>query len=95
MIHRAILGSLERFMGILIENFAGAGLWCICPTGVRCPRSRCRHLCMRSQRLSVLPQRGAAQPALTPALSPALRRSLPVQAPSPCGWRPCSAGWCL
>ena len=24
MIHRAILGSLERFMGILIENYAGA-----------------------------------------------------------------------
>lgn len=23
MIHRAILGSLERFMGILIENFGG------------------------------------------------------------------------
>ncbi len=23
MIHRAILGSLERFMGILIENYAG------------------------------------------------------------------------
>lgn len=23
MIHRAIFGSLERFMGILIENFAG------------------------------------------------------------------------
>ena len=24
MIHRAILGSFERFIGILIENFAGA-----------------------------------------------------------------------
>ena len=24
MIHRAIFGSLERFFGILIENFAGA-----------------------------------------------------------------------
>jgi threonyl-tRNA synthetase len=24
MLHRAILGSLERFIGILIENFAGA-----------------------------------------------------------------------
>ena len=24
MLHRAVLGSLERFMGILIENFAGA-----------------------------------------------------------------------
>ena len=28
MIHRAILGSLERFMGVLIENYAGAfPLW--------------------------------------------------------------------
>ena len=24
MLHRAILGSFERFLGILIENFAGA-----------------------------------------------------------------------
>jgi threonyl-tRNA synthetase len=24
MLHRAVLGSLERFMGILIENYAGA-----------------------------------------------------------------------
>lgn len=23
MVHRAILGSIERFMGILIENYAG------------------------------------------------------------------------
>lgn len=28
MLHRAILGSLERFIGILIENFSGAlPLW--------------------------------------------------------------------
>ena len=28
MLHRAIVGSLERFIGILIENFAGAlPLW--------------------------------------------------------------------
>jgi threonyl-tRNA synthetase len=28
MLHRAILGSLERFIGILIENFPGAlPLW--------------------------------------------------------------------
>jgi threonyl-tRNA synthetase len=28
MLHRAIVGSMERFMGILIENFAGAfPLW--------------------------------------------------------------------
>ncbi len=34
MLHRAILGSLERFIGILIENFAGAfPLW-LAPTQV-------------------------------------------------------------
>ena len=28
MLHRAILGSLERFIGILIENYAGSlPLW--------------------------------------------------------------------
>lgn len=35
MIHRAIFGSLERFMGVLIENYAGAfPLW-LAPTQVR------------------------------------------------------------
>ncbi|AQT69050.1 Threonine--tRNA ligase [Anaerohalosphaera lusitana] len=35
MIHRAILGSLERFLGILIEHFAGAfPLW-LAPTQMR------------------------------------------------------------
>lgn len=35
MIHRAILGSLERFMGILIENYAGAfPLW-LAPVQIR------------------------------------------------------------
>ena len=35
MIHRAILGSLERFMGVLIENYAGAfPLW-LAPIQVR------------------------------------------------------------
>ncbi|MDZ4261507.1 MAG: His/Gly/Thr/Pro-type tRNA ligase C-terminal domain-containing protein, partial [Pseudomonadota bacterium] len=34
MLHRAILGSLERFIGILIENYAGAmPLW-LAPTQV-------------------------------------------------------------
>jgi threonyl-tRNA synthetase len=33
MLHRAILGSLERFIGILIENHAGAS---------RCGWRRCR-----------------------------------------------------
>lgn len=30
MIHRALLGSLERFFGILVENYAGAPYVCIC-----------------------------------------------------------------
>lgn len=31
MIHRAIFGSLERFFGILVENYAG---WlCVCGVG--------------------------------------------------------------
>ncbi len=35
MIHRAILGSLERFFGILVENYAGDfPLW-LAPVQVR------------------------------------------------------------
>ena len=35
MLHRAILGSFERFIGIMIENYAGAfPLW-MAPTQVR------------------------------------------------------------
>lgn len=35
MIHRAILGSLERFFGVLTENYAGAfPLW-LAPVQVR------------------------------------------------------------
>ncbi len=35
MIHRAIFGSIERFFGILIENYAGAfPLW-LAPVQVR------------------------------------------------------------
>jgi len=35
MIHRAIFGSLERFFGILIENYAGAFPIWLAPTQVR------------------------------------------------------------
>ncbi|MGI6442863.1 MAG: threonine--tRNA ligase [Synergistaceae bacterium] len=35
MIHRAVLGSLERFMGILIENYAGAFPFWIAPVQLR------------------------------------------------------------
>ena len=34
MLHRAVLGSLERFIGILIENFAGALPAWLCPQQV-------------------------------------------------------------
>jgi threonyl-tRNA synthetase len=48
MIHRAIFGSIERFFGILIENYAGAfPLW-MAPTQVsaRCVRVRV-YVCVR------------------------------------------------
>ncbi len=35
MIHRAIFGSLERFMGILIENFAGAFPFWLAPVQIK------------------------------------------------------------
>lgn len=34
MIHRAIIGSAERFMGVIIEHFAGAFPVWICPEQV-------------------------------------------------------------
>jgi threonyl-tRNA synthetase len=35
MIHRALLGSLERFMGVLIENYAGAFPMWLAPEQIR------------------------------------------------------------
>ncbi len=35
MLHRTVLGSLERFFGILVENFAGAFPYWIAPVQVR------------------------------------------------------------
>ena len=35
MIHRALLGSLERFLGVLIENYAGAFPFWIAPTQIK------------------------------------------------------------
>jgi threonyl-tRNA synthetase len=44
MIHRAIFGSLERFFGILTENYAGAfPLW-IAPTQVQLWKPYTLHL---------------------------------------------------
>ena len=36
MLHRAILGSLERWIGMLIEEFAGAFPVWLCSDSVRC-----------------------------------------------------------
>jgi len=44
MIHRAILGSLERFMGVLIEHYAGALPVWLCPEQVRILPIADRHL---------------------------------------------------
>lgn len=35
MLHRAILGSLERFIGILVENYSGAFPWWLAPAQAR------------------------------------------------------------
>jgi len=35
MLHRTVLGSLERFMGILIENYAGAFPYWLAPVQVK------------------------------------------------------------
>jgi len=35
MIHRALLGSLERFLGVLIENYAGAFPFWIAPVQIK------------------------------------------------------------
>ncbi|MEI9851025.1 MAG: threonine--tRNA ligase [Sphingomonas sp.] len=57
MLHRAILGSFERFIGILIEHHAGASL---------CGSRRCRRWSRRScRRPTIMPARVAA--ALTAA----------------------------
>jgi len=41
MIHRALFGSMERFMAVLIEHFAGAfPLWLAASAGARSHRQR-------------------------------------------------------
>mgnify|MGYP003204646699 CR=1 FL=1 len=37
MLHRTVLGSLERFMGILIENYAGAFPYWLAPVQAKLP----------------------------------------------------------
>lgn len=82
MIHRAILGSLERFMGILIENYAG--VWsrrAARPTlGARVPRcGTARTAAAALGQLALGP--GAAQLKHPVHASPACRRLPPVAGP--------------
>ena len=43
MIHRALLGSIERFFGVLIENFGGAFPVWLCPVQAKIiPASPCQ-----------------------------------------------------
>src|SRR5207237_8578332 len=43
MIHRAILGSIERFTGVLIEHYAGAFPLLLAPAPLRVIRIAARH----------------------------------------------------
>ena len=57
-IHRAIYGSLERFIGVLIEHFAGAlPLWCSPVQAVVIPIAD-RHLEAAAELAGVLRSRG-------------------------------------
>jgi len=58
MIHRAIVGSLERFVGILIEHYAGAFPVWLAPEQVRVLPITDRHLDYARQVLSRLQQEG-------------------------------------
>ncbi|MDR7435097.1 MAG: threonine--tRNA ligase [Armatimonadota bacterium] len=58
MIHRAIVGSLERFLGILIEHYAGAFPTWLAPEQVRVLPITDRHLDYARQVLSRLQREG-------------------------------------
>ena len=91
MIHRAIFGSIERFFGILIENYAGAIFCGRVMTGPgasasllsQCPLSPLR-VPFRSQ---VVSDGMKAQGYLRRAI--ASLRGCAAQAPSLSGWRRC------
>ena len=66
MIHRAILGSLERFIGILIENFAGnLPTWLAPEQALVLPIAE-RHGDYAQEVLRALRAAGAADPAAAP-----------------------------
>jgi threonyl-tRNA synthetase len=54
MIHRAILGTLERFVGVLIEHYAGAFPMWLAPEQVRLAPVADRHLAHAQELASVL-----------------------------------------
>jgi threonyl-tRNA synthetase len=58
MLHRAILGSLERFIGILIEEFAGTFPVWLAPVQVMVLDIADRHADYASQIMSELEQQG-------------------------------------
>jgi threonyl-tRNA synthetase len=59
MLHRAILGSLERFIGILIEQYAGTFPVWLSPVQVMVLNIAGRHADYASQVMKVLEQQGA------------------------------------
>lgn len=58
MIHRAILGSLERFIGILVEHFAGAFPVWLAPVQVKVLPIGANHLAYAEEIKEVLSQAG-------------------------------------
>ncbi len=78
MLHRAIVGSLERFIGILIEQHAGA-----LPA---CTRSSARRRRRRRARLRTRRSSPAATPSARTRPSPRSRRR---RCAPPAAWRPC------
>jgi threonyl-tRNA synthetase len=58
MIHRALLGSMERFMGVLIEHYAGAFPFWLAPTQVRMIPIADRHIAYAEEVASQLGEAG-------------------------------------
>ena len=68
MIHRAIFGSMERFIGILIENFKGQFPFWLCPYQVGIVPIRPEHNDYAAELLGILRSEGIrAEADLTPA----------------------------
>ena len=75
MIHRALMGAFERFIGILIEHYAGEfPLW-LAPVQARVLPIADRHLDYAREVASKLPPRPASASRWTTAPSRSARRS--------------------